>query len=330
VNALLRLVRSQLHVYSEICKARLFYSRYIAARRERVLYRRQRSIFAMTELERRHCDELRNLGFTMLHGFFGAALADTLLAKADSLFRKLLLDPALSYSVQNRERASFEGLGYQTLERTEKMIALKDPLVNVPECIPIAFHETVLKIVTNFLGYVIPRFKPLIVRDFPTDRPRESSFFHRDNDEADSVQAFVYLVDIDETIGPLIYVPRTNRYDVQSCRPRLSRDLGVSGYDGRISDEEVLKYYPRESWVALRAKRGTLAIFHGNGFHKGPVWPRYGDPGAPARTAVRMDFHGYKLGQQQNRWKQSRIRSVDYARLSRLQRLFTDESAVVD
>jgi hypothetical protein len=284
----------------------------------------------MSDMERRHCEELRHQGFTVLHGFVDTAVADAILAKADPLFRQLRLDPTFSYSIQNRERESFEGLDYRTLEQTEKMIALKDPLLNLPECVPIVFHETILKIVTNFLGYIVPRYKPLIVRDFPTDRPRESSFFHKDNDETDSIQAFVYLVDIDETIGPLIYVPGTNRYDVRSCRPRLSRDLGIPGYDGRISDEEVLKYYPRESWVPLRATRGSLAIFHGNGLHKGPVWPSYSDPRNRARTAIRMDFHGYKLRHKQNRWKQTKIRSADFARLSRLQRLFTDASAVVD
>lgn len=80
---------------------------------------------------------------------------------------------------------------------------------------------------------------------------------------------------------------------------------------------------------ALRTKRGSLAIIHGNGLHKGPVWPNYGDPRNRARTAIRLDFHGYKLRTKQNRWKQTRIRAVDFARLSRLQRLFTDESAVV-
>jgi hypothetical protein len=239
----------------------LFHSRYIAARRERDLYRRQRDIFAMSELEQRHCRELRDVGFTVLHGFFEPAFADAIMAKADPLFRKLQLDPAFSYSVQNRKRVSFEGLDYPTLEQTEKMIALEDPLVHVPDCVHIAFHETLLRIVSNFLGYVAPRYKPFIARDFPTNRARESSVFHRDNDEADSIQAFVYLVDIDDdTIGPLIYIPGTNRYDVRSCRPRLSRDLGLRGYDGRISDEEVLKYYPRESWVPLRARRGRLAI----------------------------------------------------------------------
>jgi hypothetical protein len=56
VNPAVRLIRAQPHLYSVICKARLFHSRYIAARHERGLYRRDSGIFAMSELERRHCE----------------------------------------------------------------------------------------------------------------------------------------------------------------------------------------------------------------------------------------------------------------------------------
>jgi hypothetical protein len=329
VNPLLRLMRSQPHVYSASSKARLFYSRYFAARRERMLYRGEREVFAPSEIERGHSLELRERGFTVLHDFFDTALIDRIFAKADSLFRSLQIEPGDSYSIRKGERSTFEGLTYESLERTEKMISLRDPLLNVPEAVDLALHPTILKIVTNFLGYVVPWYKALIVRDFPAERPRESSNFHKDNDEADSVQVFVYLVDIDETtVGSLIYIPGTNHYDVRSCRPRLSRDLGLAGFDGRISDEEVLKYYPQQSWFSVRARRGSIAIIHGNGLHKGPVWARYGEPRNRARTAVRLDFNGHKWGKQ-NRWKQNKIRSSDYARFTPLQRLFADKSAVV-
>jgi hypothetical protein len=250
--------------------------------------------------------------------------------KADRLFHELHVDSRDAYSVQNKQRPSLEGLSYQELEASEKMIAVKDPLLSIPEVIPIAFHESILKIVTNALGYITPWYKPLVVRDFPGARARESSNFHKDNDEADSVQAFIYLVDVDDSRGPLVYVPGTNRYDTRSCRPRLSRDLGIGGYDGRISDEEVEKYYPRDTWSFLRVKRGTLAIIHGNGLHKGPAWPDYKDLRNRPRTAVRLDFQGYKLAKaSNNNWKGAKIGASDYRSLTPLQRLFTEDSALV-
>ncbi len=325
----LRLVRSEPHLYSAACRARLFYSRYLAGRRERALFRANASLFAMTPQERRHSEELRTQGFTVLPAFFDSSTIDRLYQKADRLFRALHVDPTDAYSVQNKQRTSLEGLSYAELEVSEKMIAIKDPLLSIPEVIPIAFHESILRVVTNSLEYMPPWFKPLIVRDFPGARARESSNFHKDNDEADSLQAFIYLVDIDDSRGPLVYVPGTNHYDPRSCRPRLSRDLGIGGYDGRISDDEVEKYYPRSSWSVLRVKRGSLAIIHGNGLHKGPAWPGYNDPGNKPRTAVRLDFQGHKLAKPINRWKGAKIRAADYRHLSSLQRLFSEQSAVV-
>lgn len=327
--ALIRLLRSQPHVYSAICKARLGYSRYIAGMAERSLYHHEKLLFAMNALEAKHCEELRTQGFTVIRDFFETALMDTILEKADLRFRSLQLDFYDAYSVQNKQRASLEGLSYQDLEASEKMIALKDPLFHIPECVDIAYHESILKIVTNFLGYVTPWYKVMLLRDFPGDRPREASNFHRDNDETDSIQAFVYLVDIDDTRGPLVYVPDTNRYDVKSCRPRLSRDLGIDADDGRLSDSEIEKYYPKDTWRAVRVKRGSIAIIHGNGFHKGPAWPRYGDPNNKARTAIRLDFHGHRLSCNM-RWKGSKIKRGAYVRLSKLQKLFAEESAVVE
>jgi len=326
--ALIRFLRRQPHVYSAICKARLGYTRYVAARLERTLYRQDKPLFAMHAFEARCCDELRTQGFTVIPDVFAPALMDTILEKADRLFRSLQLDFYEAYSVQNNLRASLEGLTYEELEVSEKMIALQDPLLHIPECVDIAYHASILKIVTTFLGYIAPWYKVMVIRDFPGDRPREASNFHRDNDETDSIQAFIYLVDIDDTRGPLIYVPGTNRYDVKSCRPRLSRDLGLDADDGRISDREIEKYYPQETWKAVRVKRGSIAIIHGNGFHKGPAWTKYGDPNNQARTAIRLDFHGHRLGSNKRR-KGSRIRREDYARLSKLQKLFTEESAVV-
>jgi ectoine hydroxylase-related dioxygenase (phytanoyl-CoA dioxygenase family) len=296
---------------------------------ERILYRQEKSLFAMNALEAKHCEELSNQGFTVVENFFEIALMDTILEKADQRLRSLQLDFYDAYSVQNKRRASLEGLSYRELEVSEKMIALKDPLLHLPECVDIAYHESILKIVTNFLGYVTPWYKVMLLRDFPGDRPREASNFHRDNDETDSIQAFVYLVDIDDTRGPLVYVPGTNRYDVKSCRPRLSRDLGIDADDGRISDSEMGKYYPKDTWRAVRVKRGSIAIIHGNGFHKGPAWLRYGDPNNKARTAIRLDFHGHRLGCNM-RWKGNKIKRDDYVRLSTLQKLFTEESAVVE
>ena len=127
-----------------------------------------------------------------------------------------------------------------------------------------------MKIAGNFLGFVPPLYRVTVVRDFPHNRPLHSSNFHKDNDESDSLQIFIYLVDIDDACGPLIYIPRSNHYDVRSCRPRLSRDLGLDANDGRLSDEEVERVYPRNSWTACTPDAAASRQFTATEFTKAP------------------------------------------------------------
>jgi hypothetical protein len=84
------------------------------------------------------------------------------------------------------------------------------------------------------------------------------------------------------------------------------------------SASQMEKYYPKDTWRAVRVKRGSIAIIHGNSFHKGPAWPRYGDPNNKARTAIRLDFHGHRLSCNMQ-WKGNKIKQDDYVRLSKLQ-----------
>jgi hypothetical protein len=324
-----RAVRTRPALYSAVCKSRLFYSRRIAGAHARREYRSNQSLFHMNGFESTQVASLCDLGYALARAHFSREIVDCIYAQADAMFRSLQIDTRWAYSVQDGHRNSLDGLSYSELAASEKMIALRDPLVHIPELLDVAFHESILKIAANFLGCVPPLYRVTVVRDFPHNRPLHSSNFHKDNDESDSLQIFIYLVDIDDFCGPLIYVPGSNRYDVRSCRPRLSRDLGIDANDGRLSDEEVERAYPRDTWVALHTPRGSIAAIHGNGIHKGPAWARPGDPGNRPRTAIRLDLHGHKSGVLRDR-RENRIRRSDFGRMSALQRLFAHASIVDD
>jgi hypothetical protein len=317
----LRTLRKQPNLYGAICRARLFYSRRIAGAAARRSFRRNPALLAPNLLERSNVESLRTHGYSLLPEYFPANLVDRIFSKADAMFRDLQIDFTRAYSIQTGERRSLEGLSYSDLAASEKMISLSDPLVRIPELLPLAFDPSVLRIAANFLGYIPSLYRVTVVRDFPHARPLHSSNFHKDNDESDSLQIFIYLVDIDDTRGPLVYIPGSNHYDARSCRPRLSRDLGIAANDGRLSDEEVERVYPRSSWAALRTKRGSVVAIHGNGIHKGPAWPSHGDPTNRPRTAIKLDLHGNKLGVRRD-GKENRIRRCDFDRMTELQRLF--------
>ncbi|HVB85819.1 MAG TPA: phytanoyl-CoA dioxygenase family protein [Candidatus Dormibacteraeota bacterium] len=326
---LIRTIRQHPALYSAICKSRLFYSRRIAGAEARREFHSNLPLFRMTDFEAQQVASLRNVGYALAPQFFAPELVNRIYAQADAMFRNLQVDLRRAYSVQDGYRKSLEGLSYEQLAATEKMIALRDPLLHIPELLGIAFHESILKIAANCLGCVPPLYRVMVVRDFPHLRALHSSNFHKDNDESDSLQIFIYLVDIDDRCGPLIYVPGSNRYDVRSCRPRLSRDLGIDANDGRLSDDEVERAYPRDSWVALHTERGSIAAIHGNGIHKGPAWARLGDPENRPRTAIRLDLHGCKSGIIRDH-KENCVRKSDFDCMSGLQRLFAHASIVDD
>jgi hypothetical protein len=326
---LLRTIRSQPHLYSAVCQARLFYSRHIAGAAARSTLRRNRQLFRVNEFETQHVRALQTNGYALAPARFSAESIDRIYSKTDAMFHNLQIDLGRAYSVQTGARQSLEGISYDELAATEKMISLRDPLLHIPELLGIAFDESILKIAANFLGCVPPLYRVTVVRDFPHNRPLHSSNFHKDNDESDSLQIFIYLVDIDDTRGPLVYVSGSNHYDVRSCRPRLSRDLGIAANDGRLSDEEVERIYPRSSWTVLRTPRGSIAAIHGNGIHKGPAWPRPGDPNNKPRTAIKLDMLGHKSGIVRD-GKENRIRPSDFARMSELQHLFAHAVLVGD
>ena len=134
-------------------------------------------------------------------------------------------------------------------------------------------------------------------------------------------------MDINDRREAQVYVPGSHRHDPKSCKPRLSRDLGIVGFDGRFSDEEIKEHYP--TWVFLRPKRGSVGFIFGNGFHRGPVWEVYGDPRNQPRTAIRIDVHGLHAGRGKPK-KQRKVLRQDYERLSSLQELVTVVYEVVD
>ena len=230
-----------------------------------------------TTLKTQQVESLRNHGYALLSEFFPSDSSVAFLQKLTKCFAifKSIWDERTPFK---RARAGvFKDFLYE-LAATEKMIALRDPLIHIPELLGVAFHESILKIAANFLGYVPPLYRATVVRDFPHNRALHSSNFHKDNDESDSLQIFIYLVDIDDTCGPLIYIP-----GIESLRrplmqaPPFARSRFASN-DGRLSDEEVERIYPRNSWAVLTTARGSIAAIHGNGIHKGPAWTRPGRP----------------------------------------------------
>ena len=139
---LLRKLRMQPHLYSAVCRARMFHSRRIAGAAARRLFTQSPESFRSNPFESRQVQSLRRSGYALAPDFVAKATIDSIFAQADAMFRDLKIDLGRAYSVQNGQRRSLEHLSYDELAATEKMIALRDPLLHIPELVDVAFHET--------------------------------------------------------------------------------------------------------------------------------------------------------------------------------------------
>jgi hypothetical protein len=82
--------------------------------------------------------------------------------------------------------------------------------------------------------------------------------FHYDGDRSAFVKMFVYLTDVDATGGAHTYVPGSHREKPKELL-----------HGGRLTDEEIARHYPRETWEVITGPKGTVFFADTQGFHKG-------------------------------------------------------------
>jgi hypothetical protein len=85
-----------------------------------------------------------------------------------------------------------------------------------------------------------------------------AQLFHVDMSVPHFLQAFLYLNDVGLSDGPHCLIPKTHR-----------EKLPETWRDGRIKDEEMATYYPRETWNRAVGPAGSCFIVDTKAFHRG-------------------------------------------------------------
>jgi hypothetical protein len=277
------------YLYRAICHARSLYGNRGRQIDPQKLFEKNELLFALNEAEAEQLDSLLRYGFFRAPLFFSTELVDSIHAKADALFRRLLINWSLRLS-SNSPHSGGRGFSYDDLAG-EHTIELIDPLINIPDALDIAFHESLLKIVGHFFGSVPSRYHVNIVRTFPPESNPHTTYFQQDIEEPDLLKIFIDLVDANESHGALVYVPESNRYnDYRGHLPQVAR-FPIANRP--LNEEEVERVYPRERWVTLLGKRGTLTAIHGKGIHSGPVWPATTKATNNPRTTIQIEARGH-------------------------------------
>ena len=153
-------------------------------------------------------------------------------------------------------------------------IDIKEPFVNIPATLEIAFNDTILEIAERYLetfpgvGYIKMR-RSLVnsLGDFDT------TYFHFDGNSVRTLKAFVYLHDVDEQGGPTTYVPGThvNRFPGWGFDGPVKTVSGIPGwgFDGRYSYDQIASIYGEKNITYLTAKAGDVVLGDPGGCHRG-------------------------------------------------------------
>jgi hypothetical protein len=309
--------RPKHYLYRAMIKARSLYSNRIAHAEPRKFFQKNALLFRTSPLETQHLEALLRSGFFHAPGFFSKELIDRIYTRAEALFHNLQIEWRHRLSIHTLQPL-LKGFSYGDLA-DERVVELSDPLINIPEVMDIAFHESILKIVANFFRCVPSRYRVAVVRTFPPTGMAPVNDFRQDSDESDSLQIFIDLMDIDEAHGPLIYVPGSNLCG--SYRASQLRDSQFPINNRPLGDSEVARVYSRDRWITLVGERGTMGAIHGKGIHSGPAWKQANAASNKPRTSILIEACGYKSGVQRET-TENRMRRWNFDRMSGLQQLF--------
>ena len=134
--------------------------------------------------------------------------------------------------------------------------SLNSPLVKL------ALDRKLLEVVSAYLG-LWPQLHAISAwLNFPTkNAPQQAQLWHRDREDVRTIKVFIYLTDVNDNNGPFSYVPTTHR--------RGHASMGPKGQDRDITDGEMNKAFPADSWITCTGPAHTMIIADTVGYHRG-------------------------------------------------------------
>ncbi len=250
-------------------------------------------------LEARHLHELQELGCTILEGFFAR--------EVDEIRKAFESELASGANILTGDISTFDHAYRQTLA---------DTLYHIAAAANLVYHPTILKITAAYKQQ-IPVYYGRAYRTLPMPEPLGSSFLHRDG--YGDFTIFVLLEDVGPENGAGVYVRRSHDYNFKSNIP-------FSFDERHVGDV----YRNPDDWLVYGGSAGSVVIADTTGYHKGPVWPTFGDSDNRARdvlhwVAVGLDAPVTEDG---SRMK-VRLRQETLSAMSPLQKAFLENVDVV-
>jgi len=137
-------------------------------------------------------------------------------------------------------------------------IGLEDPLVSVPELVPLAFDSRLLGMATAYFQ-TVPMLSYVKVRKSFANAipPSPTQHFHVDIGTYRIFKVLMYLNDVEPGGGPFCYVKGSHRQKFDGWESK------------RYSEEEVAAKYGSDRIVHYYARAGDAMVVESTGFHCG-------------------------------------------------------------
>lgn len=97
--------------------------------------------------------------------------------------------------------------------------------------------------------------------------PRNSQLWHRDPEDRYILKMFVYLTDVSEGSGPLIYARGTHVQGSIKSLPESFKDPETTAR--RSNDAQMSAVVPKDRWITAVGPKGTVVFADTRGYHKG-------------------------------------------------------------
>jgi Phytanoyl-CoA dioxygenase (PhyH) len=194
----------------------------------------------------------------------GALMCDT------SLFEELetavwTLEAALSGKI-NEAREQVDAPGFKTY--FIELLGLRPALDPSSIFVRFGLQPVILGLVNHYFGMYTRLRHFNVWHTFSSERaPRNSQLWHRDPEDHYIVKMFVYLTDVNEEAGPLIYAPGTHARGSIKSSPESFKEENTTAR--RSNDDQMSAVVPRQKWVSAIGPKSTVIFADTRGYHKG-------------------------------------------------------------
>lgn len=218
----------------------------------------------LTSPQQRVVDDLSRSGIAQVH-------YDELFQRGpDWSSLKQLVDRWLEDEDVQRAVGAYQSSGHKQQVWKEYLIKMHEPGVTLPwddAFLRLALRPEITDVTNSYLGMVAKLLEVNIWNTIPLEHGGEDSGsqrWHRDPEDRRLVKVFLYFTDVDETAGPLEYVPNSRRGE------RYGHLWPQKPPRGSVVDRtEMDRSIPPTARLSCTHPAGTLLFVDTSGLHRG-------------------------------------------------------------